>query len=133
MRSLQSDSSRPSLAALLIAGVLLLAWIGWLALAPVTLYETSDDWQVQRDRSLVVRFPQAAIARFRPGQAATLTIPAGADQPPLALPSMVAAIPMRTQNRLAADTVQVTLLAVAPPKDAQGEVKVAVETISPLV
>jgi hypothetical protein len=132
MRSLQSDSSRPSLAALIIAGALLLAWMAWLAFAPVTLHETSQDWQVQRDGSLIVRFPPATMARFRPGQAATLTLLAGPDQPARTLPAMVADVPMPTQNHLAADTVQVALFADASPREAKGEIKIAVETVSPL-
>jgi hypothetical protein len=132
MRSLQGDSFRPSLASLIIAGVLLLAWMAWLAFAPVTLYETSQDWQVQRDGSLIVRFPLETIPRLRPGQPATLTLPAGANQPPQTLSAMVADLPMRTQNRLAPDTVKVALLAGALPQEARGEIKIAVETVSPL-
>jgi len=133
MRSLQGDSFRPSLAALIIAGVLLLAWIAWLVFAPVTLYETSRDWQVQRDGALIVRFPEATMARFRPGQPATLTIQADANQPPLQLTAMVADTPSRTQNRLASDTVKVALLSGDLPKGAAGgEIKIEVERVSPL-
>ncbi len=133
MRSLQGDSFRPSLAALIIAGVLLLAWMAWLAFAPVTLYETSQEWQVQRDGALIVRFPLETIPRLRPGQPATLTIPAGANQPPQTLSAMVADIPMRTQNRLAPDTIEVALLSGALPAAATGgEIKVEVERVSPL-
>ncbi|MBI5649376.1 MAG: hypothetical protein HZC40_02850 [Chloroflexi bacterium] len=134
MRSLQSDSFRPSLATLVIASILIAAWLAWLAFAPVTLYATSQDWQAQRDGSLSVRFPAEAMARFRPGQSATLALPDGANQPAKNFAAMVADIPSRTQNRLAPDTIKVTLLSGALSKDATGgEVKIAVETVTPLI
>jgi len=133
MRSLQGDSFRPSLAALIIASILIAAWLAWLAFAPVTLYETSHDWQLQRDGSLIVRFPLETIPRLRPGQPATLAIPAGPNQPPQTLSAMVADIPMRTQNRLAPGTVKVELLSGTLPAGATGgEIKVEVERVSPL-
>jgi hypothetical protein len=133
LRSLQGDAFRPSLAALIIASVLVVAWIAWLAFAPVTLYETSSDWQIQRDGALIVRFPEESMARFRPGQPATLTIQADADQPPRRLNAMVADVPSRTQNRLAPDTIKVALLSGALPKGAAGgEIKIEVERVSPL-
>jgi len=133
MRSLQGDSFRPSLAALIIASILVLAWIAWLVFAPVVLYETSSDWQVQRDGALIVRFPEKTIARLRPGQPVTLTIQADADQPPQQLKAMVADTPMRTQNRLAPDTVKIALLSGNLPKgEVSGEIKIEVERVSPL-
>jgi hypothetical protein len=133
MRSLQGDAFRPSLAALIIASVLVVAWIAWLVFAPVILYETSSDWQIQRDGALIVRFPEKSMARFRPGQLATLTIPADANQPPRQLKAMVADTPSRTQNRLTPDTVKVVLLSGNLPKgEAGGEIKIEVERVSPL-
>ncbi|MBI3913744.1 MAG: hypothetical protein HY327_06110 [Chloroflexi bacterium] len=133
MRSLHGDSFRPSLATLIVASILIAAWMAWLVFAPVTLYETSQDWQVQRDGSLIVRFPAETIARFRPGQPATLAIQADPNEPPQQLKAIVADIPSRTQNRLASDTVKVTLLSNALPKGTSGgEVKIEVERVSPL-
>jgi len=135
MRSLQSDSFRPSLATLIVASILVAAWFAWLVFASVTLYETSQDWQIERDGSLIVRFPEKTIARLRPGQTAILEIQADPNQPPQQLKAIVADTPSRTQNRLAADTVKVTLLSGALPKDAAGkvvEIKIAVESVSPL-
>jgi hypothetical protein len=133
MRSLHSDSFRPSLVALSITIVLVLAWGAWLVLASVALYETSQDWQVTRDGSLIVRFPEETVARLHPGQPATLTIPTGPNQPPQTLSAMVADIPSRTQNHLAPDTVKVALLSGSLPKDAaSGELKIEVERVSPL-
>lgn len=115
MRSLQSDSFRPSLATLIVASILVAAWFAWLVFASVTIYESSQDWQLERDGSLIVRFPEKTIARLHPGQTAVLEIQADPNQPPQQLKAIVADIPSRTQNHLAADTVKVTLLSSALP------------------
>jgi hypothetical protein len=133
MRSLQSDSFRPSLATLIVASVLIVAWFAWLVFASVTLYESSSDWELQRDGSLVVRFTEEAVARLRPGQRATLEVQVIPNQPPVQLQAMVADTPSRTQNRLAPDTVKVSLLAgPLPATTTSGTVKIAVETVTPL-
>ncbi len=132
MRSLQSDSFRPSLATLIVASILIVAWFAWLVFARVTLYESSSDWQVQRDGLLIVRLPQETIAGLRPGQTAIVEIQSDPNQPSQQLPAIVADTPSRTQNRLEPDTVKVTLLADELPKDATGQVKIAVESVSPL-
>jgi hypothetical protein len=133
MRSLQSDSFRPSLATLIIASILILAWFAWLVFASVTLYETSQDWQVQRDGSLIVRFSEEAVARLHPGQRGTLEVSLVPNQAPQQLPVMVADTPSRTQNRLTLDTVKVALLSgPLPPTATSGTIKIAVETVTPL-
>ncbi len=133
VRSLQSDSFRPSLATLIVASLMLVAWFLWLVFASITLYETSTDWQVERDGSLIVHFPQETMARFHPGQTATLAVQPVPNQSAQQLPGIVADTPMRSQNRLAPDTVKVTLLSLPLPKGVtSGEVKIEVETVSPL-
>ncbi|MBI4785610.1 MAG: hypothetical protein HY782_00985 [Chloroflexi bacterium] len=133
MRSLQSDSFRPSLATLIIASILIVAWFAWLVFASVTLYESSQDWEIQRDGSLVVRFSEEAVSRLRPGQRATLAVQADPNQSAVQLQAMVADTPSRTQNRLEPDTVKVTLLSGPLPKGvSSGQVQVQVETVSPL-
>ncbi len=132
MRSLQSDSFRPSLATLIIASILIVAWFAWLVFARVTLYESSQDYQIQRDGALIVRYPQETIVGLRPGQTAIVEIRSDPNQPPQQLPAIVADTPSRTQNHLAADTVKVTLLGDKLPQDATGQVKIAVESVSPL-
>jgi hypothetical protein len=133
MRSLQGDSFRPSLATLIVASVLIVAWFAWLVFASVTLYETSQDWELQRDGSLIVHFPEEAVARLRPGQRATLEIQINPNHAPQQLQAIVADTPSRTQNRLASDTVKVSLLSGPLPAAAtSGTVKIAVETVTPL-
>jgi hypothetical protein len=132
MRSLQSDSFRPSLATLIVASVLIVAWFAWLVFAQITLYESSSDWEVQRDGSLVVRFTEEAVARLRPGQRGTLEVQVIPNQPPVQLQAMVADTPSRTQNRLASNEVKVALLAPMPKGATGGQVKIQVETVTPL-
>lgn len=134
MRSLQSDSFRPSLATLVIASIFIIAWFAWLVFAPITIYATSQDLELQRDGSLIVHLPVESVARLRPGQRGTLEIPALPGQSAREIPVVIADVPMRTQNHLAADTIKVTSLAGPfPPTATSGTVKIAVETVSPLM
>jgi hypothetical protein len=133
MRSLQSDSFRPSLATLIIASVLIIAWFAWLVFAQITLYATSQEWEFQRDGSLIVHLPTESVASLRPGQRGTLETQNLPGQSPREYPVVIADVPMRTQNHLAADTIKVTSLAgPIPPTATGGTVKIAVETVSPL-
>jgi hypothetical protein len=132
MRSLHSDSFRPSLATLVIASIFIIAWFAWLVFAQITLYETSQNWDLARDGSLLVHLSEESVTRLHPGQRATLEVQVAPNQAPQQLPAMVADTPSRTQNHLAPDTVKVTLLAPMPKGATGGEVKIAVETVSPL-
>lgn len=132
MRSLQGDSFRPSLVTLIIASIFIIAWFAWLVFAQLTVYETSQNWDLARDGSLLVHLSEESVTRLRPGQRATLEVQVAPNQPPQQLPAMVADTPSRTQNHLASDTVKVTLLAPMPKGATGGEVKIQVETVSPL-
>jgi len=132
MRSLHGDSFRPSLATLIIASIFIIAWFAWLVFAQITLYATSQNWELQRDGTLIVHLSDDTVARLRPGQHATLEVASTPNQPAQQLPAMIADTPSRTQNRLAPDTVKVTVLAPMPKGATSGEVKIPVETVSPL-
>ncbi len=132
MRSLHGDSFRPSLATLIIASIFIIAWFAWLVFAQITLYATSQDWELQRDGSLIVHLSEDAVTRLRPGQRVTLEVQGTSNQPSQQLPAIVADTPSRTQNRLASDTVRVTLLAPMPKGATGGQVKIPMETVSPL-
>ena len=133
MRSLQGDSFRPSLVTLIIASIFISAWFAWLVFAQITIYATSQDWEIQRDGSLIVHLPVESVARLRPGQRGTLETQVLPSQSARELPVIIADVPMRTQNHLAADTIRVASLAgPIPPTATGGTVKIAVETVSPL-
>ncbi|MEW5983031.1 MAG: hypothetical protein AB1806_11775 [Acidobacteriota bacterium] len=132
LRSLQSDSHRPAVATVIMASVLVVVWFGWLVLARIELYKASRDWEVARDGSLIVRFPVEAMPSFRPGQVATVDCQTDANEALERVSAMVADTPSRTQNRLAADTVEVALLGELPTGTTGGVVTIAVGTVSPL-
>jgi len=129
MRSLQRDSFRLSLVALVVTILLLLAWSAWFFLAKVPLYETSRQFEVQRDGSLAVTFSPQALARIRPGQSAVLRLAETAEQGAQAYPAVVMNTPT-TGSR----TNQVELYVFSPellPPGLAGEVRVEVESVSP--
>jgi hypothetical protein len=129
MRSLQRDSFRLSLAALVVTILLLLAWSAWFFLAKVPLYETSRQFEVQRDGSLAVTFSPQALARIRPGQSAVLRLAETTEQGAQSLPALVMNTPT-TESR----TNQVELYVFSPEllsPGLAGEVRVEVESVSP--
>lgn len=72
MRSLYVDGSGSSLAWLIVAIVLLVAWAAWLFLARMTLYETGQIVRTTKEGTVVANFPLAAADRIRRGQSAIL-------------------------------------------------------------
>ena len=132
MRSLQSDSFRPSLATLIIASILIIAWFVWLVFAPITIYQTSQDWELQRDGTLLVRYPVDVVQQFKPGQAVVIDAQTSANQS-VQLTGVVADVPMPTQNRLPPNTVKVTIRSGKLPEGTtSATVRVATGTTTPL-
>ena len=131
LRSLQQDSFGPTLAALIITSLLLMAWCAWFFLAKVTLYETSREFSVQRDGSLLVNFSPEALARLRPGQAATLRLANRVAPEGQTFPALVMDTPQTNDQ-----TSQVELHVFSPeplqPGQA-GQIQVEVEYVSPAV
>lgn len=126
LRSLQQDSFGPALAALIITSLLLLAWSAWFFLAQVTLYETSRDFSVQRDGSLLVEFSPEGLARLRPGQAATFRPTGGAGPEGQIFPALVMDTPATT------GPVALHVFSPEPLQPGQtGQIQVEVEQVSP--
>src|SRR5215472_9813355 len=50
LRSLEADSFRGSIRALLVVGALLLAWAAWFLFAQISLYEVTDTARLEADR-----------------------------------------------------------------------------------
>ena len=73
-RSLAADRSRRSTLGLLLAVALLVAWVAWLFLARITIYEVSTAARLAADRRLVADFPPSALGHVRPGQPAQLRL-----------------------------------------------------------
>ncbi len=133
LRGLEDESSRPSVTALVLAGALLAAWVGWLLFASIPLHEASQDWTLERDGTLTVRFPAASMARLRAGQRGALSIPGEPGEAPQQMEAAVVATPSRSQPRLGPLAVKVRLLSgERAPKEGGGTVTIEVGTISPL-
>ncbi|MCB0209093.1 MAG: hypothetical protein KDJ52_07180 [Anaerolineae bacterium] len=129
LRSLQHDRFGPTVAALVVTSLLLLAWSGWFFLAQITLYETSREFSVQHDGSLLVNFPAEALARLRPGQAATLRLTNGASPEGQSFPAQVMDIPLSDNPT---GPVELFVFSPEPLQPGQsGQVQVEVEQISP--
>lgn len=131
LRSLQQDSFGPALAALIVTSLLLIAWSAWFFLAKVTLYETSREFSIQRDGSLLVNFSPEALTRLRPGQAATLRLANGTTSEG----QIFSALVMDTPE--ASDPNGQVEVYVYSPESLQpglaGQVQVEVEHVSPAV
>lgn len=68
LNSLNADKGRFSFTAILIALVILGAWLLWFFLAPIPVYETGKVVGTQRDGRLIAHFPARTLAQLRPGQ-----------------------------------------------------------------
>ncbi|GEM_PF-1127250 len=67
-RSLKMDSFQLSMTGLIFSILLVLAWMGWFFLAPISLYEASNEVKMQDDGSFLVQFPAAKVERMAAGQ-----------------------------------------------------------------
>jgi len=133
MRSLQTDRGYRSLISLVIATVLLIAWVLWLFLAHITLYSTGQITEIQRDGTVIAAFPAKAAERLQVGQQALL-------KPTGELAKTVSAIPAEVLNvipQTGQDQVRVELYplredpALFDANGFTGQVDVEVEQLSP--
>ncbi|MBI3536569.1 MAG: hypothetical protein HY070_03245 [Chloroflexi bacterium] len=133
MRSLKNDSMRPSIIALIIALSILGAWGAWFAFTELPQFETSGDWQIQRDGSILAKFSPEAMTRILPGQAAELNLRVSGKRTPTTVRARVMETANRAQNRLAPETVRLALTGELPKSYEGGDVQIEVERLSPLL
>ena len=77
MRSLERDGFRFTLAALLIAALLLVAWGAWFFLATVPLYTVTDTFYLDADgpsKKIIAELEASEAANVRPQQRAWLRL-----------------------------------------------------------
>src|SRR5262249_41865038 len=126
------DSYRPSLAGLLIATVILLAWAGWFLWAPITVFATGQIVSATGDGTVTTLFDDKGAAHLQPGQPALIRLQgasAGADG---AIRAKVADVTQRGAQTLVVLYAQLTPSnAGAFTNSMTGEVDVEVEHISP--
>lgn len=132
LRSLQAGRSRLSLATMLLAALLLIGWLAWFFLAPVTLFEGGEIVQTSSDGVVVAQFPLTAQTRLQSGQSAEIFLE-GVEQDG-AIPAIVADV---TQSATGGQ-IQVVLYAdmdspnvAALLSGLTGRATVAVEHLSP--
>lgn len=130
LRSLDADRGIASYIVLACAITLIVAWLIWFFFAPITLYETSSTFTVQRDGVLLVQFDDSALTRIRPGQTAIMIPTVKTDGFAAPIEAEVLATPASTNRR--DGVVQVYLyMSGRPPAELTGEVRIRVEDVSP--
>lgn len=136
MRSLDAHSFRPTLLGLLLVAALLGAWLSWLFLARITLYEVSARASLIGESTAVADFPPAALGRLRPGQPARLRLDSFPWTQYGTVPATVAGVaPEIRDGRL---QVELTLQPLATSRiplqpGLTGSAEVEVERVSPAV
>lgn len=124
LRSIRNDGYHVSLLSLAIAGVILAAWLVWFFIAPLPHYVSSSQISVNRDGTLQVQFPEAALERIKPGQNAQLR----QKDTQTDIPAIVSKIDRAETG----GTVKIFLLYEEPLKSLpQGEVLIEVEQLTP--
>ncbi|MCW5849173.1 MAG: hypothetical protein KIT87_03740 [Anaerolineae bacterium] len=131
IRALNHDAGYATLVGLLVGIVLLALWGAWLVLGRIPIYETSRQWQVARDGTLVVTFTTDAIARLRPGQTARVSVEPGGDKPRQVLTATVIAVASHTTSQLEAGTARLIVSGASLKAGQSGEVQVVVQERSP--
>ena len=124
-RAITNDSFRPSLAGLLLAIVVLVAWSAWFLLARVPLYTLSAEVQQTR-AGFIAKFTPEQMARIRAGQDATITF--GEQN----ISAQVMELANFAQNRMDANTVRLAAYSNALPDGSPTRVQIEIERVAPL-
>lgn len=129
-RSLTNDRSFAGMVILVSTSVIILAWLMWFFFAPIAIYETSQEISVRRDGLLMVKFPESALKRILPGQTATFFPTTSQNDFGVSTPALVMDTPASTGRE--DGIVYIYLETGRAPAGLTGEVKIAVEYLSPL-
>jgi hypothetical protein len=111
--------------------LVIVALLGWLFFAQVTLFTQSNRLSLTDSGRLLATFPKESIVQIKPGQAALLRLRSDPNEKSTAIPALVFSID--TQNNQA----EIVLLGenIPPelaPGDIQGEVSVEVNRVTPI-
>lgn len=74
LRALETDPFQSSIRRLILIGVLMIAWLGWFFLAPITQYEVSETARFLDNLQVIAYFPPSALGYLRPGQLGQLRL-----------------------------------------------------------
>jgi hypothetical protein len=74
LRALETDHFQSSIWRLILIGVLMIAWLGWFFIAPITRYEVSETAQFTDNLQIIAHFSPSALGYLRPGQLGQLRL-----------------------------------------------------------
>lgn len=74
LRALETDRFQSSIRRLILIGVLMIVWLGWFFMAPITRYEVSETARFTDDLQVIAYFPPSALGYLRPGQLGQLRL-----------------------------------------------------------
>lgn len=74
LRMLETDRFQSSIRRLILIGALMIAWLGWFFLAPITQYEVSETARFTDNLQVIAGFPPSALGHLRPGQLGQLRL-----------------------------------------------------------
>jgi hypothetical protein len=122
-----------NLVSVTVAAALLLAWLGWFALAQISLYERSQPVSVTSQETIAAIFPPSALGKIRRGQAARVAFdnPAAAGTP--VVQAVVVDARPGDQGIIRAE-ILIIQRGWAPPRPGReltGRVEVETERVSP--
>lgn len=139
LRALHADRSTRVVGLLLLATLLLAAWLAWFLLASITLFEVADTAQIKGAGAaegeiwVEAQFPARAAGRVQPGQAGRFRASGVSRQQDGGLPVRVESVANVSQSggwvvRLA---LEPTATGIPLQPGQPGTVEVAVERLSP--
>lgn len=103
MRSLQTDRAQITLVILVLAMIIVVAWIVWFFGAQITIYETSMNAQMTSSNTMVAYFPPGSQGRIKQQQYALVTLDGVVGGKIGTFPALVTRVENQpTQDRIAA-------------------------------
>ncbi len=135
VRSLDGDGFRATLVGLIVAIILVAAWMAWFFLARVTLYEAGQVVSVTRGGEVVADFSAEARGRIQRGQAALVQFDGDLGAQVGAIPAIVTTVGPVREERVEVEIyllANITLYGLSQD-NLTGQAQVEVEHISPAI
>ena len=89
LRSLQADRWRGTVVALLVAIVLLAAWLGWFFFASIAFGERGRVLTIDDNGFLIAEFPNTSLTKLKRGQAASILPDNSSATPSSPIPAII--------------------------------------------
>ncbi len=98
LRSLNTDSFLVARIGLILSGAALAALLFWFFLGKVSLFETSDQLEVNEQGNLMAQFNQGTASHIQPGTEGKLSLMTGQGEQPVTIPVYVFRIDRETDR-----------------------------------